>query len=142
LRGDRIFNSYQEFYSLTRPLSEPQRETLLQSINPSERRRLLRAIKVEGWDDLIARNSIDKLLDQIKEDFDEDIVFIRVQVLSGKVTKIPRIFWDYVVELFECYSMKNKWYVFEGIIAKKYNEDWYLLTSSRRREHGKKENDG
>lgn len=142
MRGERIFDSYQEFYSLTRPLSEHQRETLMHSLSSSERRRLLRARKAEGWDDLMTRNDIDHILDRIREDFNEDLVLIRIRVLSGRITKVRKAFWDYVVDVFSDYNIRHTWHVFEGITVRNHSEDYYLLVPSRRAKHGKKENGG
>jgi len=132
----RIFENYQEFFSLTKPLSDFQRETLLQSLSPAERRRLLRAFKIEGWNDLHVRNKIDRLLDQVKEDFDEDLVFIRIQVLSGTIKKVRKAFWNYVNDVFKEYSVRHKWHIFEGITAKEHNKEWVLLVPSRRSNNG------
>tara|TARA_B100000614_G_scaffold262909_1_gene300807 strand:+ start:286085 stop:286516 length:432 start_codon:yes stop_codon:yes gene_type:complete len=141
MREARIFDTYQEFYSLTRPLNESQREALFNSLCSSERRRLSRALKSEGWGDLIARNQVDRVVDQIKEDFNEDLVLIRIEVLHGNIRKVRKAFWEYVNDVLADYSLRHKWHVLEGIATKQHSDEWVLLVPSKRRniENGKKE---
>lgn len=135
----RVFENYQEFFSLTRPLSDHQIDILLRTLIPSERRRLLRSRKSEGWDDLQIRNKINDIIDQIKEDFDEDLVLIRIKVLSGCVYKVRKAFWDYINDLLAEYPMTHKNFVLGDITTEEHSKDWLILIPSKRRNNGKKE---
>lgn len=134
--GDRFFDSFQEFFALTRPMNEMQREMLLECLPSSERRLLLRARLAEGWDDLLIANQIDTLVDQIKDEFNEDLILLRIQVLSGQIRKVRKAFWNYVNDVFAPYSIRHKWQLFEGITARDHTGDWVLLVPSKRGHNG------
>lgn len=129
---ERVFYDFQEFFSLTRPMTDMQRDALIKCLDPNERKSLLKARKTEGWEDLLMQNEIDFLLDQIKDEFKEDLVYIRIQVLSGRVCKLRKAFWSYVNDVFCNFSMRHKWHIFEGLSAKEYKKDWVLLFPTNR----------
>lgn len=133
--SERVFDSFMEFYALTRPMTEMQREILMQNLSSTERRQLAKARKAEGWDDLLIRNQIDVYLDQIKDEFDIDLIFLRIQVLHGNLRKVRKAFWVYVNDVFAPYSIRHKWHIFEGIVAKEYKDDWVLLVPTKRSEN-------
>lgn len=139
---ERVFDDFQEFFSLTRPMTDTQREVLIKCLDPNERRSLLKARKSEGWEDLVIQNEIDFLLDQIKEEFKEDLIYIRIQVLSGHVCKIRKAFWFYVNDVFCNFSIRHKWHIFEGVAAKEYNKDWILLVPTNRSKNEQKKDLG
>ena len=130
-----VFQNFQEFFSLTRPLSSVQRTKLLNSLPHKERQQLLKALDDEGWEDLLIRNELDELLNTIKIDFDKDLVLIRIQVLSGQKVEIKKTFWTYVNDLFNPYSMFHKKYIFDGIKTIEQGDDSYVLISSDNRKN-------
>lgn len=127
----RVFKNFQEFYFLTRPLSSLQRSKLMDSIPNQERKRLIRARSAEGWEDLFVINEIDELIDVIKEDFGEDLILLRIKILSGETKKVRKSFWKYVTDIFSTYSLKDKWNILEGIKIVESGDEHYLLVSSR-----------
>lgn len=128
----KVFKNFQEFFSLTRPLSSIQRMKLLESLPVPERQSLKKTLYDEGWEDLFIRNELDNLIDTIKEDLGEDLILIRVQVLSGQVKKIRKSFWRYISDVFSPYSVEHKKYILEGIKTVESGNDYYLLVSSRK----------
>jgi len=135
---EHIFDSFQEFFALTRPMSKIQRDLLMKCLPSSERRRILREIASSGLDDLLIRNEIDSLLDSIKEEFNEDLVLLRIQVLSGQICKVRKIFWTYINDLFASYSIRHTWHILEGVTARDHTGDWVLLVPSKRGRNGEK----
>lgn len=140
--SERFFKSFQEFFALTRPMNETQRDRLLECLPSSERRHLLRARSAEGWDDLLIANQIDALVDQIKDEFNEDLILLRIQVLSGQIRKVRKAFWTYINDVFAPYSIRHKWQIFEGISARDHTNEWVLLVPSRRGHNGEKKGFG
>jgi hypothetical protein len=132
----KVFKNFQEFYSLTRPLTSQQRTKLLDSLPAQERKRLVRALHNEGWEDLFIRNELDELVDMIKEDFGEDLILLRIKIISGTTHKVRKSFWTYVDDVFSSYSLKHKWHIFEGIKAIESGKDHFLLVSSRKKANG------
>lgn len=137
MKSKTIFKNYREYHSLTRTLSTFQKEVLFCSLPVREQLQLSRSFKRDGWEDLFIANEVDDLLDQVKDEFDVDLIFLRIRVLSGDVQKIQRQFWVYVQELFRCYAMRHIWHIFEGIKTMDLNKDYVLLVPSKRRTNGK-----
>lgn len=133
----RVFKNFQEFYSLTRTLNESQKDKLYMSLSPFEKASLERSCRDEGWEDLFITNRIDGMVDKIKEEHKEDLIYIRIQVLSGRVKKIRKDFWTYVMNVFSSYSIRHTWNIFEGIKAIDMNDGYVVLMPSKRRTNGK-----
>jgi hypothetical protein len=134
--NERFFDGYQEFFVLTRPMNENQRDIILECLPSSERRHLLRARSAEGWDDLLIANQIDALVDQIKDEFNEDLFLLRIQILSGQIRKVRKAFWVYINDVFSQYSIRHKWQIFEGVMARDHTNEWVLLVPSKRGHNG------
>lgn len=123
----RIFKDFSEFFSLTRPMSSLQRAILIDSLPTSERKRIVSAMEEEGWGDLFVRNELDGLVKSIKDELGEDLILLRIQVMSGKSKKVKKEFWKYVSEVFSKYSNKDTFYIFGNIKALESDDDHFLL---------------
>lgn len=133
----RVFKNFLEFYSLTRALNEQQKNVLFTSLPAAERAALDRACRSEGWEDLFIENKIDHLIDEVKEVYGEDLILIRIQVLSGKAKKLTKEFWDSVRNIFSPYSIRHTWRIFEGMRVVDVDDDFIMLVPSKRRYNGK-----
>ncbi len=132
----RVFKNYQEYYSLTKPLSEHQKQLLFSSLSPGEQAFLEKACRSEGWEDLCTINKVDKIIDDIKEEFGQDLVLLRIQVLSGKTKKVNRHFWEGVNNILKHYPCRLTWHILEGISTVDAGSDSVILISSRRNLNG------
>jgi len=129
----KVFQNFEEFVSLTRPLTVEQRKKLVEHLPTSEKRSLLKTWKSQGWEDLFIRNEIDQIIDSIRIKFNEDLISLRIQVKTGNICKVKRSFWDSVLVMFEPYSDEQKQYVLEGIETEDLGEEWVLLVPTKRR---------
>tara|TARA_B100000614_G_scaffold262903_1_gene299864 strand:- start:32365 stop:32793 length:429 start_codon:yes stop_codon:yes gene_type:complete len=129
----KVFQNFEEFVSLTRPLTVDQRKKLVEYLPKSEKQALLETWQSQGWEDLFIRNEIDQVVDFIRTRFNEDIISLRIQVKSGNICKVKRSFWDSVLVMFEPYSDEQKRYVLEGIETEDLGQEWVLLVPSKRR---------
>lgn len=129
----KVFKNFQEFFSLTRPLSAHQRFLLLESLPVPEKKSLLDALQSEGWEDLFIRNELDGIVDHIKEHLGEDLIKLRIEILSGSTKKVRKSFWSHIQELFSGYEDKSKDYIFGGIKVLESGDDNVLLISSRKK---------
>ncbi len=129
---ERVFENYEEFFTLTGPLNREQRNIILKQLSSLERKSLLRFLKSSGLEDVMTMNEVDRILDSIKEEYSHDIIELRIKILSGNNMRVEKTFWDYVISLFSNFSWQYKWNIFEGIITSDYDSRYYLLSSSRR----------
>jgi len=129
----RVFQNFEEFVSLTRPLTVDQRKKLVEYLPAPEKRPLLKTWQTQGWEDLFIRNEIDQIVDFIRDKFNEDLISLRIQVKNGNICKVKRSFWSSVLVMFEPYSNEQKQYVLEGIETEDLGEEWVLLVPTKRR---------
>jgi len=129
----KVFQNFEEFVSLTRPLTVEQRKKLVEYLPTPEKRSLLKTWQLQGWEDLFIRNEIDQIIDFIRDKFNEDLISLRIQVKTGNICKVKRSFWDSVLVMFEPYSDEQKQYVLEGIETEDLGEEWVLLVPTKRR---------
>jgi hypothetical protein len=128
---EKIFDNFQEFFSLTRPMNEIQKDIIIKCLSDSEVKTLLKAKKEEGWEDLFIQNEIDEIIDQIKEEFNEDLIYLRIRVLSGHICKIRKAFWKYINDVFSIFPIKHTNHIFKGLSIKEYDQDWVLLVPTK-----------
>lgn len=134
---ETIFESFDEYFSLTRFLSDYQREKLLSSLSDKERSFLSQYINKENRDIYII-NNIDYTVDYIKQIFDIDLIYIRIKVLSGEVFKIKKDFWKYIRKnLIDKYPYFYIKHIFDGISVVPLDNCYVLLVPSKRRSDGK-----
>lgn len=131
-----MFVNFQEYYSLTKPLNDYQKKLLFSSLSASEQSFLSKACRVGGWDDLFAINCVDRIIDEIRNEFGEDLVMLRIQVLSGKSKKVNKHFWDRVNNVLSEYPSRLTWHILEGISSIDVDKESVYLVSSKRRHNG------
>jgi len=129
----KVFQNFEEFVSLTRPLTVEQRKKLIEYLPAPEKRSLLKTWQSQGWEDLFIRNEIDQIIDFIRVKFNEDLISLRIKVKTGNICKVKRSFWNSVLIMFEPYSDEQKQYVLEGIETEDLGEEWVLLVPIKRR---------
>jgi len=95
-----IFNSYGEYFRLTRPLSIFQRKRLFNDLCPSERDFLEDDFDKNGWEHLLIQNEINRRSDTIKKKYNKDLFLIRIKLVNNKKIKIKRSLWNHIVSTF------------------------------------------
>ena len=141
MKDSKPFSCFGDFWQLTQDLDEFQRNKILNSLSEEEKDNLLKEIKNENWDELIYRNKIDKLIDEIKETFNFDMLDIRRKIIKGKSQYITQECWEYFIScLFEMdLEPEHYRYVIGGIKAETDGELICLIPSVKREKHGSKE---
>ena len=92
----------------------------------------------EGWQDLFTINEIDTKIDFVKKEFGIDLVYLRIDVLSGNIQKVRRSFWNYVKGLIgDEYDPHHTKHIFGGIKVIDHNKDYVILVPSKRSNNGK-----
>lgn len=110
-----VFSNFLEYWYFVKNFTSEQRIAFFNSLSPSEKRQLEQSYDRGGWQDLFMRNSINEIIDAVKERFGYDMVSVRAKVLSGKSVYIPRVLWDYVVTELEEFDSSYTVFVLGGI---------------------------
>jgi hypothetical protein len=79
---------------------------------------------------VVARDNIDRVLEQIKNDFGIDMIMSRCKALRGESVFLPRVVWEYLIKQLEEFETIHKNYVLggvEGVVCKKNNDVLLLV---------------
>lgn len=112
---DLIFKDFCEYWYFARYLSENQRTTVFNSL-PSDQRKYLNSSYRRGeWNDVLLRNKIDEVIDELKDKYGYDLLELRIKVFAGKSVYIPTKFWEIVFEEMDKYDQRYTQYIMAGI---------------------------
>lgn len=141
MENDELFNCFEDFWVLTQDFTDYQRNKILKALPQNKADSLVKEIKLEKWEDLIYRNKVDKLIDDVNEKFGVDLLDKRRKVIKGKSQYISYKCWDYfVIKLSEMdIDTKHYDYVVGGILAEPDGDAFCLYLASNREKHGSKE---
>jgi hypothetical protein len=132
-----IFKNFMEYHALTKTLTKYQKTALFKSLPLQEQELLFASFKGEGWQDLFTINEIDSKIDIIKKEFGIDLIYLRIEVISGNIQKVRRSFWNYVKGLIgDEYDRHHTRHVFGGIKVIDHNKDYVILVPSKRSNNG------
>jgi len=88
-----IFDNFSDYWYYVRNFSHRQRKLISENLSINEQKKLKDSYNRGGWDEVFFRDSIFKILDQIKDEYDYDVIDIKCKVLSGKSVYVPTIYW-------------------------------------------------
>lgn len=127
MKTESIFRDFEEFWFYTRSFSNVQRETLFQSLSDAEQKRLKHSFQNDGWEDLFMRNKIDRILDQVREQFGIDILQIKAKVANGRSHYMKKSEWDFITDILREHKDHHKFYALGGMRAEVVNPSTVLL---------------
>jgi hypothetical protein len=129
MKKTTIFRDFSEFWRFAKPMTQHQIDIIFRSLPTNQQKSIKESYKNGGWDDLMKRNQIDRIVDEIKNDenLKMDIVNIRCKILKGKTVYVLKIEWDYISSLFSEFSEKHLYHLFGGIEAEQVDEQTLLL---------------
>lgn len=110
-----VFSNFSEWWYYAKNLDDNQRSELRKTLSSKEQSMLRRSYEKGGWGDVFVRNSLNKIIDEIKEKFGYDIIDIRIKSLKGKSIYIPSSVWDYLSREIKFYDDRHKKYIIGGI---------------------------
>lgn len=124
-----VFANFSEYWHYVRFLSDSQRNIIFGSLSESEKSRIRRSYNRGGWTDLMMRNTLDTLLDEIIDYHSVDLIEIKGKVIRGKSVYVSKSLWDYVEYRLEMIDISHKQYIIGGIkaIVCKSNREVVLL---------------
>lgn len=97
MENKELFNCFEDFWVLTQDLTDFQRNKILKSLPENKADSLIKEIKLERWEDLIYRNKVDNIIDDIKDKFKVDLLDKRRKVVKGKSQYVSFECWEYFI---------------------------------------------
>lgn len=122
-----IFKDFTEYWYYAKKLSKEQRDTIFNSLSSNQQKKLKEMYCDGGWEDLFMRDVLDKILDDLKKNYDIDLLALKIKVLKGKKQNIEKNKWILITELFEDFDSKHTNYIFGGMTAEVINESYVIL---------------
>lgn len=112
-----IFNSFQQYWKITRNLNIQQRDVVFYNLSKIQQKKIKESFRDGGWEDLLFRDQMDKILDSIRQIYGINVLQIRTKAVLGKSVYINRSMWEMVLLQFKDYDKKHTNYVIGGIQA-------------------------
>ena len=95
----RVFNSFEEYWRLTRDLPDKMRATIVDALSENDHQRLMMDMQANGWIDLVKMDKFDSLVDAIKEQTGIDIYDLKYKVSHGHGVYMPKSRWNQMIEI-------------------------------------------
>lgn len=123
------FNGFSEYWHFAKHMTSEQRDILFSSFSSSQKRIIKSSFNSGKWVDLLIRDQLDELVDQIKASYGLDLIEARCKVLKGQSIYVSKECWDFIQEKLSSNDEKHKSYLIGGIkgIACKVNNNVVLL---------------
>ena len=124
-----IFENFLDYWHYTRMLSENQKKVIYDNLPQEQRIKLEKSYETGGWNDVMMRNQLDNIVDQIKADSGYDLLKIRAKVFSGRSVYLPRKFWRKVIVDLKQYKDEDTQFIIGGlkVIIQDANSNVILL---------------
>jgi hypothetical protein len=122
-----IFRDFSDYWHCAKNLSREQRDSIFNSLPNEHQEKLRKSYFDGGWEDLFMRDILDKILDRINNDFNTNLLSLRIKILKGKNQEIDKKKWAVIVDMFDDFDDKYTNYIFGGITAEVVNESCVLL---------------
>jgi hypothetical protein len=130
-----LFDDFSEYWHYAKCLTRSQRDVLFDSLPTVQRERIQRSYKRGGWEDLFVRDQINRVIDEVKEKLGHDLVDIRVKVvLNGGCVYVHKDEWDYIMQEFSRFHVKDVDFLFGGISVVKSEGDKDVMVLLRENE--------
>ena len=136
--NSRIFEGgFGEYLHFTRSFTERQKSNLFDSLPEQERLFLKKSLEEEGWTDVVRRNQIGLLIDQVEKEHNINLIEARCKVLKGKSVYLPKTLWEMIILELEYFIDEHKHFVvggIKGVVCKQYSEIVLLVPANSQKE--------
>jgi hypothetical protein len=113
----KVFKDFSEYWYYARTFSDKQKEIIFASLSGDEQRAILNSSEKGRWGDVLNRNILDHMVDDIKKEYGFDLIDIRYKVINNKSVYLPTSFWSFVLERFGEYDDKHVDFILGDIVA-------------------------
>lgn len=124
-----VFKDFSEYWHYVSSLSFNQKEIIFKSLSRTDQDVLIKSCIDDGWEDLLNRNLIYNISEEMKSNYNFDLLDIRRKVLNGKSVYLPTVFWKNVTKRVNGASISSYNLICGGIVAEEChnNPDVVLL---------------
>lgn len=112
-----IFKDFLEYWYYARLFSYRQKEIIFSSLSDVEQKYLTDSCGKGHWDEVINRDILDDIIDEVNMETGFDLLDIHYKVMHNKSVYVPTCFWDYVLSKFEDYEPNQVIFILGGIKA-------------------------
>lgn len=112
-----VFKDFLEYWYYARTFSDRQKEIIFNSLSGEEQSFILHSSEKGKWGDVLNRNILNQMVDNIKAEYDFDLIDIRYRVLNNKSVYVPTDFWSFVLNEFGEYSDDHIEFILGGVEA-------------------------
>jgi len=126
-----VFKNFEEYWSYAKLLTTNQRNIILSSLTLKQRSNLEHSYHKGGWEDLVVRNEIDKLIDSVEKDAGINLIYNHCRIMDGNSIPIKKDTWIYICTLFGGYKEKHTKHIFCHIKTECLDKDNILLVKSK-----------
>ena len=127
MKNKIVFNNFEEYWYYAKILSTEQRDIILSSLTTNQRKKLMLSYREGGWEDLVVRNELDRIIDQIKNEVGVDLMGNKCKIVAGKSVCVRKSQWNYVQDIFKKYKKQHTDYILGGIKSEKLDDKMLLL---------------
>ena len=124
-----LFNSFDEYWHYVKYLTENQRDILFNSLSTKQQQKIKKSYQHGGWHDLIMRDELDAIADNIQEKYGVNLIELRCRALRGKSVYVSLDFWYDINTMLQKYQESHKYYLIgeiEAVVCKE-NQNVVLL---------------
>lgn len=123
-----IFNSYWRVYS-KKTLADKQ--DYFSSLSVHSQKKLIKSFFAEKLYSLYLQNIIDQILDNIKEQYDIDLIDLRIKAIKfGRTFLIEKEIWDNIENSLYSDVYDTDIY-FGGLLVQSWNEQFYRIRAHK-----------
>jgi hypothetical protein len=113
--SENVFKNFEEYWHFTKGLSKKQRKTILNALPETQRKKLKRSYERGGWEDLMTRDKLNKMIDELKQETNIDLISLRCKIFGGKSICLEKDIWFNLKDRFGEYDKKHTEFIFGGI---------------------------
>jgi len=128
------FRGFAEFWHFTRPLSEVQMDTLFQSLPRTQQKMIRKSLKEGGWMSLLTRNSVDRVLNELRKDKDNpiDLIACRCKAFRGDTVYVKKTAWEKANLLLSHFKEDGVRHAIGGLVAEPVDDCMVLIKKEDR----------
>ena len=123
------FRGFAEFWHFARPLSQVQMDTLFQSLPRTQQKIIRKSLKEGGWMSLLTRNSVDRILNELRTDKENpiDLIYCRCKAFRGETVYVSKEAWEKANLRLSHFKEEGVRHALGGLVAEPVDDSMVLI---------------
>ena len=126
-----IFKDFSEYWYYVKNLDKEQRDTIFNSLPSNEQKKLQSLYNDEGWEDLFMRNTLDKISDDLRDNYNVNLLNIRINALKGKSQILDKSKWLFIMDLLKDFDEKHTNYILGGLDIEALDDSCIIIKKKK-----------